>query len=65
MGLLGVSRETKQIVSKDFLVSKKEFHIKEVEKGLLKTTPQISDSNLTTKEVLFFLLFILLSQSLC
>lgn len=46
MGLLDVSRETKQIISRDFLVSKKEFLLKEVEKGLLKTTPKISDSKI-------------------
>ncbi len=38
-----VPRETKQIETKDYLISNKRFVIKEVKNGLLKTTPNISD----------------------
>ena len=37
-----VPRETKQIETKDYLVSNEHFILKEFEKGLLKTTPNIS-----------------------
>jgi len=36
-----VPRETKQIRTKDFLVSNKEFVVEEIEKGLLETRPII------------------------
>ena len=41
-----VPRETKQIETKDYLVSNEHFILKELEKGLLKTTPNISDSEI-------------------
>ena len=41
-----VPRETKQIETKDYLISNKRFVIKEVKNGLLKTTPNISDSEI-------------------
>ena len=41
-----VPRETKQIETKDYLVSNEHFILKEFEKGLLKTTPNISDSEI-------------------
>lgn len=41
-----VPRETKQIETKDYLISNERFVIKEVKNGLLKTTPNISDSEI-------------------
>ena len=41
-----VPRETKQIETKDYLISNERFVIKEVRSGLLKTTPNISDSEI-------------------
>ena len=45
MGSQNVPRETKQIITKDFLVSNKEFVVEEIEKGLLETRPIISDTD--------------------
>lgn len=42
-----VPRETKQIITKDFLVSNKEFVVEEIEKGLLETRPIISDTDIS------------------
>ena len=46
MSFLKVPRETKEIVTRDYLVSNEEFVIKEVQKGLLKTTPEVSDKDI-------------------
>ena len=46
MSFLNVPRETKEIVTRDYLVSNEEFVIKEVRKGLLKTTPEVSDKDI-------------------
>ena len=40
MSFLNVPRETKEIVTRDYLVSNEEFVIKEVRKGLLKPLPK-------------------------
>ena len=47
MNNLNVPRETKQITTKDFLVSKEEFLVDEIEKGLLRTLPVISDEDIS------------------
>ena len=47
MGSQNVPRETKQIITKDFLVSNKEFVVEEIEKGLLETRPIISDTDIS------------------
>ena len=46
MSTPNVPRETKQIETKDYLISNQRFVIKEVKNGLLKTTPSISDSEI-------------------
>ena len=46
MSTPNVPRETKQIETKDYLISNQPFVIKEVKNGLLKTTPSISDSEI-------------------
>ena len=46
-GSQNVPRETKQIITKDFLVSNKEFVVEEIEKGLLETRPIISDTDIS------------------
>ena len=46
MSAPNVPRETKQIETKDYLVSNEHFVLKEFQKGLLKTTPSISDSEI-------------------
>ena len=46
MSLPDVPRETKHIETNDYLVSNERFVIKEVKNGLLKTTPNISDSEI-------------------
>ena len=47
MGKRNVPRETKQTTTKDFLVSKEEFLLDEIEKGLLRTLPVISDEDIS------------------
>ena len=47
MGNRNVPRETKQTTTKDFLVSKEEFLLDEIEKGLLRTLPVISDEDIS------------------
>ena len=47
MGSQNVPRETKQIITKDFLVSNKEFVVEEIEKGVLETRPKISDTEIS------------------
>jgi hypothetical protein len=39
MNGIKVPRETKEISTRDYLVSNEEFVVKEIKKGLLKTTP--------------------------
>ena len=46
MSGIKVPRETKEISTRDYLVSNQEFVVKEIKKGLLKTTPQVSDKDI-------------------
>ena len=46
MNGIKVPRETKEISTRDYLVSNEEFVVKEIKKGLLKTTPEVSDKDI-------------------